>query len=160
MATLYMVYGPIASGKSTWASSLGSDVLVFSEDRWMATLYPGEVTTMEDFVRASRRVRQALTPTLVGILERGVSVALDFQANTPRSRAWMREVFESAGADHELHILETPHEVCKARLRARNALGEHPYQTTAAEFDQFAAFMVPPSPAEGFHIVRHPYEPE
>lgn len=46
--------------------------------------------------------------------------------------------------------------VCKARLRARNASGEHPYQTDDAQFDQFTRHFVAPGDAEGFRVIRHP----
>jgi len=44
---------------------------------------------------------------------------------------------------------------CKARLRARNAAGEHPYRTSDAEFDQFTSHFVPPSEDEGFCVIRY-----
>jgi predicted kinase len=53
-----------------------------------------------------------------------------FPFNTPAARAWARELFEPEGAAHQLHFLDVADEVCKARLRARNARGEHPFQAS------------------------------
>jgi thymidylate kinase len=56
---------------------------------------------------------------------------------------------------HRLHYLDVSDEICKTRLRARNASGEHPFETTDAQFDQITQYFVPPSAAEGFQIVLH-----
>ena len=67
----------------------------------------------------------------------------------------MRSVIAKAGVPHELHLLDLPDAVCKQRLRERNAGGEHPFQVTDAEYDQFTRYFVPPSPDEGFNVVVH-----
>lgn len=64
-------------------------------------------------------------------------------------------MIDNVGVDHELHFLDIPDEVCKMRLRNRNATGLHPYATTETEFDQVIEYFVPPSGAEGFHVIRH-----
>lgn len=48
MATLHLLCGKIASGKSTLASSLATDhaAILLSEDHWLATLYPGQIKTI------------------------------------------------------------------------------------------------------------------
>ncbi len=43
---------------------------------------------------------------------------------------------------HQLHVLDVPDAVCKARLRLRNAEGAHP--VTDAEFD-LSRYFVPPA---------------
>ena len=85
----------------------------------------------------------------------GLDVVLDFQANTPGSRAWIRSVVERAGADHILHYLDVSDEVCRSRLAERNATGAHEYQVSEADFDLFNSFVVPPALAEGFTVVTH-----
>lgn len=49
------------------------------------------------------------------LLDAGVSVVLDFPANTLEGRGWARSVFEKVGASHRLHFLDVPDEVCKQR---------------------------------------------
>jgi predicted kinase len=92
---------------------------------------------------------------VVALLKTGVSVVLDFPANTPASRQWMRSLFERAGAAHRLHFLDVPDDVCKARLRARNAADTHAFKTSDAEFDLFTSYFVPPSADEGFEVTFH-----
>lgn len=156
-ATLHMICGKIAAGKSTLATGLAAHpgTIRISEDAWLACLYKDEQKTIEDYVRNSRRLREVMGDHIVALLEAGLSVVLDFPANTPASRRWMRSLFERAGADHRLHFLDLPDEVCKARLRARNAAGSHAFNASEAEFDLFTSYFVPPSADEGFETTFH-----
>ena len=154
---LHLMCGKIAAGKSTLAASLAEapDPILISEDRLLARLYPGEITTLADYVRCAGRLRDAIAPHIRALLREGVSVVLDFQMNTLATRAWARTLFEGAGADHALHYLRMDDETCKKRLRARNAAGTHEYAASDAEFDQFTRYFVEPGEAEGFRILVH-----
>ncbi|MDQ0017013.1 putative kinase [Variovorax boronicumulans] len=155
---LHMVCGKIGAGKSTLTRRLAEApaTVLISEDAWLATLYPGEIVALPDYVRASGRLKQVMAAHVVALLQAGVSVVLDFPANTVSSRAWARGIFEKAGVPHRLHFLDVPDPICKARLRARNASGEHPFETTDAQFDLITRHFVAPEEAEGFHVVRAP----
>ena len=156
-ATLHMLCGKIASGKSTLAAELDRlpDTLLISEDQLLTRLYPGEILTLDDYRRCAMRLREAIGPLITRLLRAGMSVILDFQANTPTARAWMRGLFEAANAHHELHVLPTSDDLCKERLHARNAAGSHEYHVSEAEFDLFTSFFVPPAKEESFNIVIH-----
>jgi predicted kinase len=155
--TLYLLCGKIAAGKSTLARQLAAQpaTLLISEDHWTSTLFAGDLKTIEDYSRLSARLRAAMAPHIVDILGQGLSVVLDFAANTVRQRAWARELIVEAKVAHELHVLDVGDEVCKQRLRQRNAGGEHQFQVTDAEYDQFTAYFVPPGPGEGFNVIVH-----
>ena len=157
MTTLYLLCGKIGAGKSTLARQLAArpTTVLISEDHFNATLFPDELKTIDDYTRYSARVRAAIGPHIVALLKAGLSVVLDFQANTLASRRWMRTIIDGSGAAHELHFLDIPDETCLQRLRARNAAGEHPYQATDADFALFTRYFVPPTPEEGFNIVVH-----
>lgn len=156
-ARLYLICGKIAAGKSTFAKKLSeqSKTVLISEDFWLASLYPGQIKSLEDYARCSAQLRAAMAPHIAGLLQAGLSVVLDFPSNTLATRAWAREVIEQGAAAHELHYLDVPDELCKARLHARNAGGEHPFETTEAQFDLFSRYFVAPQESEGFHIIRH-----
>jgi predicted kinase len=154
--TLHLVCGKIASGKSTLTARLASapGTVRISEDSLLAQLYPGQIASLADYVACAARLRAAVSPLCLQMLQAGVSVVLDFPANTPASRAWMRELFQQADTPHVLHYLDVPDDECKARLRQRNASGLHPFSTSEAQFDDITRHFVPPDVSEGFHIVR------
>jgi predicted kinase len=155
-AALPMICGKIAVGKSTLAAQLeGAGALRLSEDTLLAALYPEELRSPKDYVQYSARLRAAIGPHVVGLLQAGVPVVLDFPANTVANRDWMRGLFTEAGADHQLHLLNVPDEVCLARLHARNAAGDHPFAATEEQFRLFSAHYLPPSAEEGFTVVTH-----
>jgi predicted kinase len=156
-ATLHMMCGKIAAGKTTLSARLGEakNTIVISEDRWVAELYAAEIKSLADYFRRSERLRATLKPHIVDLLRAGVSVVLDFHANTVASRLWMRGLFEEGRASHQLHVLDVPDEVCRARMHARNAALVDDYATSDAEFDHVTSFFVPPDPSEGFIVIRH-----
>jgi predicted kinase len=155
--TLHLLCGKIGAGKSTLAATLARqpNTVAISEDHWIARLYPGEIASIADYVVHAKRLRATLTPHLVDLLRLGISVVLDFQANTRDSRAWMRGLIDQTGVAHQLHVLEVPDDICKARLRARNAAGSHDFAATDAEFDLITSHFVAPTPEEGFNLVVH-----
>lgn len=156
-AMLHLVCGKIAAGKSTLVARLGEcpGTLVVAEDHWLARLYPNEQTCLADYVRNATRLKSAMGPHLIDLLRAGLSVVLDFPANTLANRTWMRSLFEAAGARHTLHYLDVPDAVCKARLRERNARGEHDFTVTDEQFDLFTSYFVEPRPEEGFNLIVH-----
>ena len=89
------------------------------------------------------------------LLRAGLSVVLDFPANTVKLRHWMRAIFEAADAGHALHILDVPDAVCKARLRRRNEDGNHHFAPSEADYDRITSYFEPPSADEGFEITVH-----
>jgi len=157
MPTLYLLCGKIAAGKSTLAHQLAARpaTLLISEDHWTSTLFADDLKTIEDYTKYSARLQAAMTPHIVAILGKGLSIVLDFPANTLRQRAWMRELIDLAKVDHELHVLDTPDAICKQRLRQRNSSSEHPFQVSDAEYEQFTRYYVPPTGDEGFNVVVH-----
>ncbi|UYN96675.1 MAG: ATP-binding protein [Enhydrobacter sp.] len=153
--TLHMLCGKAASGKSTLAARLAAApaAILISEDFWTSRLFGPELKTVDDYIRLSRRLREAMGPHVEALLKAGLSVVLDFPANTPAGRQWMRGLFERAGADHRLHFLDMPDELCRQRLHRRNESGAHEFTVSDAEFDRITAYFVPPSPGEGFQTV-------
>lgn len=155
--TLHLLCGKIGAGKSTLGRQLAQTPgsVLISEDAWLAALYPAEIHSIADYLQRAALLRDVLAPHLQALLRAGVSVVLDFPFNTLASRAWAREVFEAVGAAHALHFLDVDDAVCKARLRARNARGGHPFQASDEAFEQITRHFVAPAPEEGFRVVRY-----
>ncbi|MFC3216668.1 AAA family ATPase [Comamonas sp. JC664] len=95
-----------------------------------------------------------MQPHIVALLQPAPRGA-GFSIEHPRHRAWARRIFEAAGAPHALHWLQVPEEECKRRLRVRNASGEHPFETSDAQFELISQHFAAPSASEGFQLVLH-----
>ncbi|HEL2977530.1 TPA: ATP-binding protein [Stenotrophomonas maltophilia] len=155
--TLHLLCGKIGAGKSTLSQQLATRPhhVLISEDAWLAALYPGEIHSIADYLQRAATLRAVLVDHLRALLRARVSVVLDFPFNTPAARAWARDLFEPTGAAHELHFLDIDDDVCKARLRMRNARGGHPFQASDDEFEQITRHFVAPAAEEGFVVIRH-----
>ncbi len=154
---LHLLCGKIAAGKSTLAARLSSlpGTVLIAEDDWLNALFADEVQSLSDYARCSSKLKQIMGPHVAALLNAGVSVVLDFPANTVAQRSWMRGILETTTASHKLHLLVVSDEVCLERLRDRNRQGDHPFAVTDAQFRQFSSHFTAPSQDEGFYVVRH-----
>jgi predicted kinase len=156
--TLHMLCGKVASGKSTHAARLGAApaTLVVTQDAWMAALYRDDLRSVADYVRLVPRLQAAMGPHIADLLSAGLSVVLDWPANTRKTRAWMRGIIEAANSAHRLHLLDVPDEICLARLSVRNAEGLHEYTVTKEEYLELAQYFERPTTDEGFDLIVYP----
>ena len=147
--TLHLICGKIAAGKSTLARRLAAASATCADRRGPMALraLSRQIATAEDYVRCSGRLGEAMAPHVEALLRAGLSVVhgLSMQ-HGPAPEKWMRGIFEAADSAHELHYLEVPDEVCKARLRQRNEQGGHDFTTGEADYDLITSHFVPPSP--------------
>jgi predicted kinase len=150
--------GKMAAGKSTLARVLAEreQAVLLVQDELLDHLYPGEITDIPAFVTYSSRLKAAIEPHVCDLLGRGVSVVLDFPANTRKQRAWFRGIFERAKVEHELHYVEASDAMCKRQLaeRSKHLPAGAPW-ATEAEFEAITAYFQPPSEDERFNVVRH-----
>ena len=157
-AKVYFMCGKMAAGKSTYARELAQtkSAALLTQDEFLDALYPGEILSIQDFVKYSGRLRGALSPHIQDLLTRGVSVVLDFPGNTRVQRQWFREIIEGANVEHELHFIDVPDDLCKPQLRQRSAtLPAGSAWTTDAEFDAITAYFQAPTDNEEFNVIRH-----
>jgi predicted kinase len=154
--TLHLVCGKIASGKSTLCRKLAGrpGTVLISQDRWISRLHPGEIRSIPDMIKYSARLRHAMGGHIADLLRAGLTVVLEFPANRIDWRRWMLDVAEEAGAPHILHYLDVPAEVCRERLRARNAGGAHEYVVDDAAVEIIVRRIQPPEEGEGLNVVR------
>lgn len=67
-------------------------------------------------------------------------------------------MLEGVGADHELHLIVAPDELCKRQLKQRSRdlnLASGAKWTTDAEFDEVTSYFEPPETDELFNVIRH-----
>ena len=100
-ARLYFMCGKMAAGKSTHARGLAraKNAVLLVQDEFLVALYPGEIRNIQDFVKYSARVRDALALHVRDLLSRGVSVVLDFPGNTRAQRQMVSTSFVMSGPD-------------------------------------------------------------
>ncbi len=154
VTTLHFFCGKVASGKSTLARQLveSEKGILISEDLWLSRLYPDEIQSFDDYLKYAQRLKVTLTPHIIDLLKQGNNLVLDFPGNVPAIRAWVRSLFEAAGAGHVLHYLELPDEVCKVQLAQRNGeLPEGSVSLTEEQFDVISGYFEPPTQSEGFN---------
>src|SRR6185436_2669240 len=110
MATLLFFAGKMAAGKSTLAKRLAEreDAVVLNQDELLDALFPGLVVNVASYLEYSGRINKTIAPIVTALLMKGVSIVLDFPANTRNQRAWFRGIIDATGADHELHFVNTP----------------------------------------------------
>ena len=135
-------------------SSHPATVLIV-EDEWLNELYADELSSPKDYARCTGKLRAALRPHIAHLLKVGMSVVLDFSSNTVQQRRWMRDLLDETLAAHQMHVLRMSDVECLARLKARNAAGEHPFTVTEEQFHAFSRHFTEPSPDEGFNLVLH-----
>jgi predicted kinase len=157
-AKLIFLCGKMAAGKSTLARQLAEreNAILLVQDDFLDALFPGEITDIPGFVTCSSRLKNALEPHVCALLARGISVVLDFPGNTRAQRAWFRGMFERASVAHELHFVDASDALCKRQLEDRSKdLPPGTPWTTDGEFEAITVYFQPPSPDEGFNVVRH-----
>ncbi|HLO47976.1 MAG TPA: ATP-binding protein [Kamptonema sp.] len=155
---LFFFCGKMAAGKSTLAREIAQreDAVLVVQDEFLSKLFPGEVVDIPTFIKYSSRLKDTLAPHICSLLSKGISVVLDFPGNTRMQRAWFRELFERAIADHELHYVDVTDELCKRQLRERSKeLAEGSAFTSDAEFDAITKYFQAPADDENFNVIRH-----
>jgi predicted kinase len=157
-AKLIFLCGKMAAGKSTLARTLAlqENAVLLTQDELLDRLFPNEITDIPEFVKYSSRLKEALAPHISSLLSKGICVVLDFPGNTKAQRAWFRQLFEGANAEHELHFVDASDALCKRQLKNRSkGLPHGTAWTTDAEFEAITVYFQPPSEDEGFNVVHH-----
>jgi len=154
---LHLLCGKMASGKTTLSKKLRDEhnAILISEDIWLAKLYGEEISSFEDYIKYTKRVRETLYEHVIELLVKDVDVVLDFSANTVRQRAWFRKIFETADVEHTLYYIVASDELCKKQLQQRSkGLPKGSKFTTEEEFDMITQYFEEPLDVEGFNIHR------
>lgn len=157
-STLHFFCGKMAAGKSTLARKLANEngAILLIEDDWLSQLYPVEINTIADYIQYAPRLRNAISNHVISLLSHGVSVVMDFSANTVTQRQWFRELFIKSHAAHKLHFLDISDEICKRQLRKRSeGKPEGAAFTSESEFEAITRYFQPPLDSEGFNLVKY-----
>ena len=156
--TLHFFSGKMAAGKSTLSKQVAKEenAILFCEDEWLKELYSEEIQTIPDYLKYSARLKIVMKKLVMSLLIDGVSVVMDFPANTKEQRMWFREIFETLDVAHTLHFVDKSDAVCKKQLRERSEnLPEGSAFTSEKEFDMITKYFQSPIDDENFNLKRY-----
>ena len=148
----------MAAGKTTLSRQLAAEyqAVLICEDLWLQRMYPVEIGTFEDYLLYSARLKTVVAPHVTELLAKGLSVVMDFPANVPAARLWIRGIFEGANANHLLHFVNTPNERCIEQLQKRNReKPEGSMEMTVEQFEYITSLFIAPEEGEGFKLREH-----
>jgi predicted kinase len=151
--------GRAGAGKSTLARQMSAarKAILICEDQWLVRLFDG-APTLEAYLERRGKIRALLVEYVPPLLAAGHCVIFDFGGNTIRDRQWVRSVFESVSARHELHYIVADESLCKQRVAARNLAkpaGVYWGDVSEATLDAVNAYFQLPTPEEGFTVFEH-----
>lgn len=147
----------MAAGKSTLARDISNNkkALLLCEDKLLATLYPGEIVNLPTYAKLSNRLKSAVEQLVVDLLSHGISIVLDFPANTISQRGWLVGMAVQARALHEIHYIELSDSTCKLQLLKRAAEEPDRASTDTVEmFDAVSQYFEPPSAKENLNLIH------
>lgn len=157
--TLHLISGLPCAGKTTYVGRLkeNHDAVHLSLDRWLITCfgrYALEVVGYQEHLRRVYACRELIWSVAAEFLRRGADVILDDGFFRRDDRGRYIELARELGAGAVIHFVDTPAEIIRARLAARNRdPGEYHFEIRPESLEGFAAFFEPPSADEGAHLI-------
>ncbi len=120
MAKLYLLYGFVGAGKTTYAKELASETgaIRFSPDEWIVRLY-GSNPAADMFAEYDQRIRTLIWELAEVFLQSEKDVILDFGFWQRADRNTAREKAELWHAECELIYLKCSEELMRARVLQR-----------------------------------------
>jgi len=149
--------GKMGAGKSTRSSdiALERNAVLLSEDEWLESLYSNKITSLEDYVEHSNRLKPPIKKLVQAILVLGTDVVMDFPANTISQRGWFRSIFSEIEAPHELVYIDLANEDCLRQIEKRRVQQQERAKTDTKEmFEEVTKYFLEPQTEEGFNITR------
>ena len=146
---------PFGAVGIVWASVEGGPriVRVLLSRAGLAALYPDEIEVFDDYIGYSSRLRPVLKSHVQKILKSGVSVVLDFPANTVNQRKWFKEILSNEEIPHKLIYIDASDRLCLSQIQSRrNDQPERAQFDTEKVFKQVTSYFQPPTEKEGFNI--------
>ena len=86
--TLIFFCGKMGAGKTTLSKEITQkqNAILLSEDVWLSSHYPGRINSFEDYLKYSSLIKPFVKGLVTQLLKSGVSVVMDFPANTIKQR--------------------------------------------------------------------------
>ena len=158
-ATLHLISGLPCAGKTTYAEHLKKkrDAALFSLDRWLITSFGRYTLDTAGYAEHARRLyacRELVWSAAEELLRRDADVILDDGFFRRRDREHHVELARKLGARTTIHFIDTPVDLVRAQLAARNRdPGEYHFDITPEILDICLAFFETPSQDEGADLI-------
>ena len=155
MATAHLIFGQVATGKTTFAKQLEARLgaVRFAPDEWMVTLFGSDPARSDaEYAERASRVDEIIGDLWPRLLRAGVDVVLDFGFHSRASRDRARAVVALAGGDVRLYWIRCSQEVARERCRTRTSRHGTLYIDENA-FDVINARVEPLGSEEAFELV-------
>lgn len=154
-ATLNVIFGPCAAGKTTYAHALArrESAVPFVLDEWGARLFGPDLQGPIEFpwmLERLGRCNALIWSMAEAVLAAGTSVVLDIGAMRRADRERIRQMAEAKGLSLQWHFVDAPQEVRRARVADRNASKGATFvmEVTPEMFEMLEGVYEPPVPAE------------
>ena len=154
-ATLNVIFGPCAAGKTTYAHALArrENAVVFVLDEWGARLFGPDLQGPIEFAWMLERLGRCnalIWSTAEAVLSAGTSVVLDIGAMRRADRERIRQMVEAKGLSPQWHFVDAPQAVRRARVAERNSAKGETFvmEVTPEMFEMLEGIYEPPVPAE------------
>jgi predicted kinase len=153
--TAYLIYGPTAAGKSTYARKLASEkqAVRFAVDEWMHALFAPDKPEKLDMAWVMPRVARCqahIWATSQQTLAVGKDVVLEPGLLRANDRDRMRSLVEAAGYQAVFHFVDADLPLRRQRVVQRNAeKGDtYSFDVTPAMFDFMESYFERPTALE------------
>ena len=153
--TAHLIYGPTASGKSTYARTLASqrNAVRFAIDEWMHALFGDDKPEKMDMSWVMPRVARCqsrIWSTSLQILASGTDVVLELGLLREKDRDRMKSLVEEAGHKVSFSFIDADLQVRKQRVLQRNLeKGDtYSFDVTPTMFDAMELYFERPTATE------------
>ena len=154
-ATLHVIFGPCAAGKTTYAHALArrERAVPFVLDEWGARLFGPDLQGPIEFPWMLERLARCnglIWSTAEAVLAAGAPVVLDTGAMRRADRDRIRQIAEAKNLSPQWHFVDAPQDVRRARVAGRNAAKGETFvmEVTPEMFEMLEGVYEPPEPAE------------
>ena len=161
LGTLYFFCGKMGAGKSTKSKQLAIEkqAVLLSEDEWLSSFYPNQITTFEDYLKFSAQLKPMVKKLVQNILSVGTNVVMDFPGNTQKQRKWFLNIVSEVNANHQLIFLNLNNEQCLRQIaQRRNEQPERAAFDTEETFIHVTNFFEAPKASEGLNVLEYSIE--